>query len=127
MFRGPARINRDGRFSVHVESREQHWSRRIKPELKLQLRSDAAVIRSLVNDPHSSPFSRIDVRNKLSKMHGAVGNLERQERVITLLGSLNFSVTFGLQPHFASAVFGGSCSAGWQDIAQKMRGIEGKA
>jgi hypothetical protein len=72
MFRGPARINRDGRFSVHVESREQRWSRQIKPELKLQLSSDAAVIRSLVNDPHSYPFSTIDVRSKLSDLHGAI-------------------------------------------------------
>jgi len=105
MFRAPARINRGGRFSVHVESHEQHWSRRIKPELKVHLCSDAALVRSLVNDPHSYPFSMDDARKRLPKMQPAIAESRPSTKGAYLAGLIDLFGNFWTATSFCERRF----------------------
>src|SRR6185295_4506082 len=64
-FRAPARINAEGRFSVEVESRDDRLSRRVKPQLKLQLPDDSTLLRVIVAPPPVCPYFQADLRTKL--------------------------------------------------------------
>ena len=62
MFRGAARVNRYGLFSVRVENQSANHVRRVKPELKIQLPNQLSVPRLLIEHPFYQPIFTIDAR-----------------------------------------------------------------
>jgi hypothetical protein len=62
MFRGAARVNRHGVFSVRVENQSANHIRRVKPELKINLPNQLSVPRLLIEQPSYHPIFTIDAR-----------------------------------------------------------------
>ena len=62
MFRAPARLTADSRFSVCVGSHNRFMSPVVKPEITLSLPEDAAVIHWLLTQPGRRPHFTSDVR-----------------------------------------------------------------
>jgi len=62
MFRAPARLTAEGRFSVCVASHNRFMSPVVKPEVNLSLPEDASAIRWLITQPYPRPCFTSDVR-----------------------------------------------------------------
>jgi len=65
IFRASARVNAEGRFAVEVESRNQLYSRRERPTLKLQIPSASSLIHGIVVPAFRRPFAPGDARSAL--------------------------------------------------------------
>jgi hypothetical protein len=115
MFHAPARISRQGRFSVRVESREPHLSRRIKPELKLQIPSDAALVRSLIIDPRNWTFVSSDARSNLPRAEPAVAQCRVSTKGAYLAGLIELFGDFWTAKSFCERKF-------WRDLFNRLAG-----
>jgi hypothetical protein len=62
MFREAARVNRYGLFSVRMENQSGPYSRRVKPELRINLPKRAEVVRALITHPRNQPIFTKDMR-----------------------------------------------------------------
>ena len=77
MFKSPARINREGRFSVSIGSQNHSMARTVKPEITLFIPDDIGAVQWLLRDPHGCPALTSDVRYDSRKQRRPVVSSSR--------------------------------------------------
>jgi hypothetical protein len=95
MFRAPARINREGRFSVSIGSQNYSLSPLIKPEITLSMPNETDVIQWFLRDPSGSPAFTSDVRYKTNqRRRTAISHSRVSEKGANLAGLIDLFGNF---------------------------------
>ncbi len=86
IFGEAARVNRYGLFSVRMENQSRPYQRRVKPELRIRVPSQADAVRWLIIRPRPGPVFTADARYKKLSTTGVVHRVRLSEKGAHLQG-----------------------------------------
>jgi hypothetical protein len=115
MFRGPARINMEQRFSVLAASQNRFMSRVVKPEVALSLPEEASVIRGLLIHPHTRPCFTEDARHKHKRAEPPIAHCRISEKGANLAALIDLFGDFWTANSFCERRF-------WRSLFRRLAG-----
>jgi len=115
MFRRPARINIEKRFSVLVANQNRFMSPAEKPEVMLSLPEDTDAIRAMLVHPHTRPSFTADIRYKEKRPDPPILTCRPSEKGANLAALIKLFGNFWTAKSFCERRF-------WRELFRKLAG-----
>jgi len=105
IFKGAARINRYGQFSVRVENKTGPYARGAKPELTIQLPDQTRVVPALITRPRYQCMFTADARYKEQLQNSEITEVRQSDKGKYLSGLIQVFGSFWTAQEFCDRRF----------------------
>ena len=105
MFKGGARVNRLGSFSVRVANESGIYARGAKPELKIQLPDETTVVPALITRPSNQCLFTSDLRYNEQRFQSKISHVRYSDKGKYLAGLIQIFGNFWTAKEFCDRRF----------------------